>query len=176
MAMQEFKLGMLLDCEASDYGYDSTRYLCLRARPVKVLANGDVEHFSSHAWPSEPMADLVVCAQSDDASEELRSYGWRVEYAQPHSVDLARAEGMVKVLRRVERRLEAMRGELGYPETFGSYLARVGVALGAKTYVWRSPRDGVGYVHGDAATAAMRVESMVSDWRKSLPGAVSAQS
>lgn len=78
---------------------------------------------------SQALADLEIRAQVH-ASEPDRPYGWSVEYRQPHSVDLARAEAMAKTLRKVARGLERAEEAEGTAQDFAQYAGRVVRALG----------------------------------------------
>lgn len=130
MTAEKRDVRILLDTDAKDYG-DSRRTLHFRAYPVYVLADGSVRNFAG-SLDKDPLADLQITAQHDRVA--ANPYGWRVEYRDVFSVDLNRAETMVKTLRRIERRMDAMRDELGYPESFAAYVTRVGKILGVKSY------------------------------------------
>lgn len=126
------ELRMLVSSQTRDYGCSGDT-LHFTVSLVYALPNGEIRNFvGGYLADENAMADLVVTAQHDRV--DRAPYGWRVEYSQPHAVDLARAEVMVKVLRKVERGLARLQDELGYPETFAAYVARVGKVLGVKSY------------------------------------------
>lgn len=59
-------------------------------------------------------------------------YGWHAEFRQPFAVGLDRAEAMVKVLRKVETRLNRITAQYGQPGGFAEWAARVLSATGAR--------------------------------------------
>lgn len=75
---------------------------------------------------------LVVSAQRDAMESEhfLPWYGFGVEFDKFGGVKLKRAESMVKVLRKIERKLDKLQEDFGYPADFSTYLIRVANALG----------------------------------------------
>lgn len=126
-----------------DYG--SGRFLRLSAHPVYII-DGEVRNFVDGVMTDEPFADLRITAQHDERSS-TGPYSWRVDYFQPYTVGLRRAETMVKTLRRIDRRMAAMQTELGYPESYAAYVARVGKVLGVKSYGWRSEEMTINGTH-----------------------------
>jgi hypothetical protein len=161
---ETYELALLIDTRTSDYGNGAT--LHFEIHPVKVLADGSVRNFVDWGG-STPLADLRISAQHDHVTAQ--PYGWRVEYAQPHSVELARAQSMVKQLRKIERGLERMRAEYAYPESFTAYVTRVAKILGAKRYGWRHPDGGLfpngeRYRWTDADSMASHVHTLVRDF------------
>src|SRR5260370_31347445 len=58
------------------------------------------------------LAGLEISAQCDDSARDF--YGWSVPHPRDR-VTLADAENMIKVLRRVDKRAEALKAEYGYP-------------------------------------------------------------
>lgn len=137
--------------------------------PVYVGEEGWLRNFTD-LWGDEPLADLRISAQADYASED--AYGWRVEYAQPYSVDLGRAEVMVKLLRKIQRGLDRMERDLGYAESFGAYVARVGKLLGASRYGWESDNGERSWQYSDntyrwtdAVGMGLHVSRVVSEFK-----------
>lgn len=79
-------------------------------------------------------ADLALTAQLSDYERTITStefYGAGLAFEQPHSVKLTRAESMVKLLRRLERRLEKANEQLGSTD-YAGMCARLAVAVGCK--------------------------------------------
>jgi hypothetical protein len=139
--------------------------------PVRVAANGTVRNPSSTSWPREPLADLIITAQVDRVSAES-PYGWRTEYRTPYAVDLETAKLMVGALTKVERGLTKIRAELGPPETFTAYVARVAKTLGIKRF-GRTAKRGRGWSHDDneyvwmdAEGMAYHIQTLTSDFLK----------
>ena len=78
----------------------------------------------------------VSCQNSDDnARKGETSYGWRADYRNVFSIDQKYANEMASVLNRLVKKMQAVSGELGYPESFGAYVLRVAKCLGIKTFV-----------------------------------------
>ena len=86
-------------------------------------------------------ADLDVRARIDTGgiTPDGRCWGWRHMY-RPGSVELARAQSMTAVLRRLDRQLGALDTHLGQPISFGDYVARFATALGITNYAVHSPQ------------------------------------
>jgi hypothetical protein len=150
----------------ADYGTGAT--LRISAHPVMVTTTGTVRNYVDSVTP-EPWADLRITAQFDHVATQ--PYGWRVEYHNVYAVELARAEAMVKTLRKIERGLERLRAEFGYPESFAAYVARVAKVLGVKQFGWRSPDggmfpNGTQYRWTDADGLASHVHTLVRDFTK----------
>jgi hypothetical protein len=57
-------------------------------------------------------------------------YGWHAEFRQPFAVDLARAQAMVTVLRRLDARLRRLAARYGQPAGTAEWAARVYAATG----------------------------------------------
>lgn len=77
----------------------------------------DLEGFKVEAWRA-PRDDKFNC--------------WRPEFRDIHSVDLARAETMVKVLRRVNKQLNALVERFGFPSGPAQWTAYAAEALGIR--------------------------------------------
>lgn len=161
-----FETCLLLSTETQHFGERPT--LQLWATPVKVATDGEVFNYVESSYDPAPLADLRVRAQHDYAAEP---YAWRVEYHSPYAVDLRRAQEMAKMLRKVERGLERVRLEYGYPESFPAYVARVGKILGIKRYGWRHPDGGIfptgeRYRWTDVDGMTSHVHTLVRDFGK----------
>lgn len=138
--MSEHETVFLVDSKKSDY---SPPVLSLWAYPVMLANTGEIRNFSTVGFDADPLGDLHVSAQLDGGTANEQAYGFKVEYREAFSVDLARADAMLKTLRKVERGLERIRSELGYAESYPAYLARVAKVLGIKQFGWRvGERDG----------------------------------
>lgn len=148
--------------------------MSLVVAPVYAGEDGFLRNYTD-SWGDEPMADLRISAQADYVSED--AYGWRVEYAQPYSVDLRRAEMMVKTLRKVQRGLDRMERDLGYAESFGAFVARVGKVLGVSRYGWISEHGEVSWQYSDntyrwtdAAGMGLHLSRVVRDFKAQQEG------
>ncbi len=160
---------LLLHSEVSD-GCGSSDVLRLSVSVLGMLPDGDLRNYLAGSWPAQPLADLRVTAQSDSASES-ESYGWRVEFRDSYAVDLARAEEMVKVLRKVSRGMAKLEAQFGYCESFGAYVARVASVLGISRFGWRTDTGSGGFYSDtryhwtDAVGFGLRVSSVCREFR-----------
>lgn len=136
---------LLVSHETNRHGNDKPT-LRFTVQPVRVTADGTIRNFTD-TLGGEPLADLAITPQLDHVAADPHPYGWRTEYRQPYAVDLRRAQTMVTVLRKIDRGLERMRGQLGHPESFTAYLARVARALGVTRFCWATERRG--WAHDD---------------------------
>ena len=109
-------------------------FLRIVLHPVKVTADGTIRNFSTGSWDIEPLADFQLSASVDRSVDSSAPYGWTAEYRNAFSVDLRRAEQMIKLLRKVDRGMEKLRGEWGYPATFPVYVSRVAKIIGATSF------------------------------------------
>lgn len=165
---EDRELRLLLSSEKPEWAWDNP-VLMFSLTPVYDTSEG-LRNPPSGSFDADPLSDLQVRAQLDLASEA--PYGWHVEYRQVYSVDLAQAERMVKTLRTIERKLAKYQAELGYPESFVAYAARVAQAIGAKQFGERAagPRsmfmDGNQYRWGDATHLASWVGQAQDDFQK----------
>ncbi|MBN1170679.1 MAG: hypothetical protein JXA67_00725, partial [Micromonosporaceae bacterium] len=83
------------------------------------------------------LADLEISAHL--SADMTGAYGFHVAFA-PRSVELARAQSMVRVLRRVERRMREAQTRFGYPgNDFHQYLMHAALALDISRYVLGQP-------------------------------------
>lgn len=134
---------LLVSHETTQYGNDKPT-LRFTVRPVRVTADGTIRNITD-TFGGEPLADLAITAQLDHVAADPHPHGWRTEYQQPYAFDLRRAQTMVGVLRKIERGLERMRAQLGHPESFTAYLARVARTLGATRFCWATEHRGWSY-------------------------------
>ncbi len=109
----------------------------------------------------EDLDDLVLSGQGESNYPQSGCYGWDVEYRSVFSVDLPRAQGMVKVLAKLKRKLDKMNMELGYSATFPAYVLRVALALGIKKFL---VIDRPGNLRGVVAEIREMTATQASDW------------
>jgi hypothetical protein len=87
--------------------------------------------------------DLEVYSQgsNEDAQkpEGRRLYAWEVHF-KPYSVDARKAAAMTQTFKLLERKLARLDAKLGRPVTYGQYLGRVALALGADGFVFPKTR------------------------------------
>lgn len=145
--------------------------LRLKLTVVYLTGANEVRNYPSSGFDAHPLADLVIGAQYDGATANHDPYGWDVEYRDVFSADLRRVEGMVKTLRKIERGLEKLRGEWGYPDTFAAYVTRVAKVLGIATFGYKhdgreSFYDGNDYRWTDADGLRYRISELVAKYDK----------
>jgi hypothetical protein len=76
-----------------------------------------------------------------DQTPGYHVYDHHTDYREPYDVPLARAEAMVRALRKLAR-YQARRDERDGPaESFGAACVRVGACFGATRMLWRDPQD-----------------------------------
>lgn len=127
---------MLVKVESSPYDYER-KYFHVIGKPVKMRwEESDQEHMpygSFFTHEGDPFYEnLRVYSQGDMATGSV--YGYEVEYRDMVSIKLSTAEQMVKVLRAINRKMEKIQSELGYPQSFPEYLARAGKSMGVSQY------------------------------------------
>lgn len=93
--------------------------------------------------------DLIARAQwnldklsPDVRTSDVRTYGWELEYRAPFTVDLRRAETMLKMLRRIAK------ADASLPvraTTFGQWVVLMCRALGVKDFVMAKSDGGWSY-------------------------------
>jgi hypothetical protein len=160
---------LLVSHETTQYGDDHPT-LRFTVRPVGVTADGAIRNFTD-TFGGEPLADLAITAQLDHVAADPHPYGWRTEYRQPYAVDIRRAQTMVKVLRKIDGGLERMRAQLGHPESFTAYLARIARTLGATRFCWAVEARGWSYDDnehrfGDADEMTYHVNRICRDFAR----------
>jgi hypothetical protein len=169
---------LLIDSDA-DSGYGSeTKFLRVFAYPVYWADKqyesdtAGLRNYRSSSWPLEPLADFRISAQAD-SSDPTKIYGWTVGYRDIFALELREAEVKVKLLRKIDRGLERLQSQYGYPESFAAYVARVGSVLGVKLYGWKAEgnatfMDGNRHRWTDASGISMRLDDLTRDWAKTL--------
>ena len=78
--------------------------------------------------------DLTISCQISEGN----SYGYSVEYRDTYTVDLRRAEGMSKLLRKIETGMNKLDETRGYTSEFGVYVGRVMEIIKAEFIVIRT--------------------------------------
>ncbi len=156
-------------------GFSSGDCLSLKVYPVKLTEDGEIRNFLASTYPREPLAELCILAQADRAYSNAHSaspaYGWRTEFHDVHSVNLARAKEMTNLLSGVERGLAKIQAELGYVESYGSYVARVAKVLRISKFGWKTDGEAFAYSGNryhwtDATSFALRIERVILDFQK----------
>jgi hypothetical protein len=126
------------------------------------------------------LKDLEVRSQGEMHATPRRLYGWSVEYRNVFSVELREAERMAKTLKTIHARMEKADQTYGRPATFGAYLARVAVAIGADTFIRPDgPQRGWSYAENGQRVMSIgdgvyHIDRMIQKWAEPAPAEVSA--
>lgn len=111
-----------------DYRYDNF------TAEIRLMDGHWVGDIDTYGNPESlrAMRGLTITAQRNPDSENPQWYGFQVEMSHfGNFVTLRDAERAVKVLRSVERKMDKLRDQLGYPQDLADYCARVAIAAGA---------------------------------------------
>jgi hypothetical protein len=159
----------LLDAPRNRHGLNNLEIV---AHPV-YIEDGKIRNITTDHFRPSPLADFEVRALADPEATFGATYGWSREYRGVFSVDTQRAEVMVKHLRKLDRGMEKLERELGYADSFPSYLARVASVLKIRTFGWKVAEggqrwtyDGNEYAWGDATRMSDWVTRQLNDYRK----------
>jgi hypothetical protein len=179
--------------EAEYHG--GSRYVHITARAM-ILGRSTVDNQlglfdpDSYELPyraaNRALHGLQVTAQSDQDHMRYAGgefYGWEVGYDR-HLVDLAGAEDIVKALRKVNRKMDALTRELGRPATIAQYITYVARAFASgdssRVFVRYVGEDndyeGTGYRSMDADDLAGHIWNQCAEWRKRYGVEVLAES
>ena len=93
------------------------------------IEDGKVKGIVGHTDPGA-LENFAVEGHRDAKYPSDRLYP-QFRYREPYSVDLERAEAMVKVLRKVDRRVRQLIERFGWPDDAAGYTAYVADAIGA---------------------------------------------
>jgi len=84
------------------------------------LLNSDFDNKKAHEY----YADLWITCQMEADSKRPETYAWHVEYY-PHIVNKYEAKKMAKTLESINRRYKNQCMKIGWPESFGAFVARI---------------------------------------------------
>ena len=146
MSARDLDLAMVIEVFASQYGDD---FFHVNGRVVKrVWRDGEWMFDSGFQYDEPKYGSLRVSAQGNLDSEEP-AYAWATEYHDLYRLTLVDAEPMVKVLRKVQRGLDKLTAEFGWPDSLGAYIARVGKILGANSFGFYAPNGEPRWASGE---------------------------
>lgn len=117
-------------------------------------------------WPEHQSEydGLMVNSTSSHNMPTSPSYAWDVEFRDVWSVDLRRAEMMVRVLRRVNKAMDRLNDQFGYASTFGAYVLRAAKALGVKRFILPSVHEPDEVRIVGATTAQAVIDQWIADY------------
>ncbi len=159
-------------------GFDRDASLHLTADVARITDDG----LRGLGWPGlydddhPELADLTVTGYL--GTDWAHTYGHHVSFGRPTNVELDRARSMVKVLGRVERRLERMSAwtatqDYNPPRDYTDYLLRVAKILGIRrfgTFGERRPNGTRPWVDlGGPDEAAAWLAQQQADYRERYP-------
>lgn len=154
----------------------SRDYFTVKLSVVKV-ENAHIRNpmFSRYGVQSGDGAEydgFTISAQTGPSDANF--YGYEPEFRDVHRVQLAQAESMVKVLKKIDRHLAKLNDRFSGPTDFASYMARVADAIGAKNpaFVVRTSEaagsswDDSEYRYIDADGLRYHLQHVVGLWHK----------
>lgn len=127
--------------------------------------NGEPRGFSDY---QSNLYQFQIWSQMDPSNDQV----YAIEAAfDAYRVDLENAERMAKILRFVQNRLDKMRQEFGYAETYGQFMIRVLKIIGVKKVLLCNPQSRFGEKYstyeklGPAADAVdYRIKDKLANW------------
>jgi hypothetical protein len=151
-------------------------YYHIFARPVTIGSLPDRGHRASDFVDSIDSYDLIdglhlngleVKSQGGNTDAERRLYGFEVVYRHVCEVDRREAARYHKTLSAIDRKMERLSDKFGAPATFGQFVARVAVAIGAKQFVFvnegENARRGE-FQFLDLKTGVYKIDQIVDTW------------
>ena len=125
----------------------------------------------SYKGPDERKFDgLTVSCQAGGISAtagELEPYAFSVEYRNLYSLDLAKAESAVKVLRKISKGLDKLNAKYGRADRFGAFVLRVADVLGIDSFVFNKSESPNGWDIRviDAEAAEYWINAAAREWK-----------
>lgn len=141
----------------SIYGHFTARCYVLAVDKYGSKGTPGLISPDSYAAPIDtaPLAGLTITAQMDDSTargDTARAwYGWRVEYEMNRCLDLRKAEDAVKVLRKIQRKMDAITAQFGAPGDLSAFCGYAVTAVAGHGRVFTRPvtpeqdYEGTGY-------------------------------
>lgn len=113
----------------------TSNYLTVKVSAVYV-SDGHIRNPQFSVYDPDKvahLANLTIDAQASQDSEYFYYSSWNAaHFGEVYTVDLSRAESMVKTLKKIHKFLEKAEGIDGYPVDFAQFVTRVALALGIK--------------------------------------------
>ena len=115
------------------------------------------------------LAGLEITAQMDESSRDW--YGWSVHYSRDQ-VDIRGAEEIVKVLRKITRKMDAIAAEYGRPTDLAAFCAHAVKAITAQGKPFMRPvkpehdYESSGYRSMDVDSLRWFIQQETAEWRK----------
>lgn len=151
-----------------DQGDSFSRYLIFTGHVYVLSDAGELLNPQSSWDPGYEIADLTVRAQMHPNGAGF--YGYRAEY-KPFCVDLAKAESMTRVLRRIGKRMTELDGRFGYVQDLPTFMGRLAEALAiterqcfARRVRGDADINGTGYRWMDVDNLRCHLDTEVAAW------------
>lgn len=132
------------------------------AYPI-VMEDGKIRNPSSYS-PGSEYADLRVegWVDRDSSSKDDFYYGYEpLEYREVFSLALPRAEVMVKTLRSLNKKVEALSNKFGRPTDFAGYLGYLAIAVGGDgKAMFARKTGGRGWTHDECEYRWLDVDGL----------------
>ena len=124
------------------------------------------------------LENLEVSCQGNNDDKPHGVYAWEVKYRDVYSVELAEAERMVWLLKRIDKRLERFGETEGPSLTFGQFAGRIARACEAEFFCLKTDDATVGYDESEYRLMPLgegvgTIDHLISKWQ-SAPEAVCA--
>lgn len=175
-------LGLQVTTDREYHGSVTTLRLCI----FPVLVDRD----------KETVEGLLYDEHGKDTRQHLADFqinysgwseggGWyEYEFRRPYSINEARCESMLKVLKTVRKSLESQEKDYGRHESFGAYVLRICKALGAEWVLtepyrtWEGnearPNDEGRFLWGTPVEAMPRINQRIDHWKEHMSKAAPA--
>jgi hypothetical protein len=134
------RVALLIEPAGRDRFSRTEDYYHLTLAVVLLDEKDRVRNPSSTAYKLDELglADLRIYSQGDNnAAPPRKLYAWKVEYNSPHSVDAHRAEAMHKMLKRIQKKLDAISDVRGHAADYAEFVGRVAETFGKDTLIVR---------------------------------------
>ncbi len=168
----DMKLGIFVRMEEATTSYDGARLAWLRAVVVKLKSeNGFDDSFdfaSSYSEISQyehiKLVELLSTDRPNADTGDVKAF----------DIDSARAselEEIVKTLKGIERKINAINEQHGRPANFATSVLRLAAAVGARTVITEKTaaaygRSGNKYHFAALDSASWNVEQVIAAWRE----------
>jgi hypothetical protein len=136
--------------------------------------------FAHKVYASDTPQSTDLGAGDNRHRRSMDAYSFKLQYAQPYSVELKEAEAMVKTLRTLERKLKAAEERDGRVTDFPTFVRRAAKALGIDQITFPVEANTYGsYDRGAYRTMGLEggvyhIELIVDAWKaaREIPGVV----
>jgi len=139
---EKTEYGLLVNIKANNTNWGETHYNIYTVTVVALPEYGKVWGLGTH-----DLEGFTLRGQQDSSTDGTRIYS-QSAYFDGHyivQIDMAKAEAMLTILKRVNRYMDKAVESRGRATDFAEYVLRVALALGIKTIVRHTPNSASGY-------------------------------